>query len=346
MKKYIFPLIGILFYLTSTPIFALQTLFYTLRNEPQNSPMWQSLQNHYQRINILVPQAFEIDKNGKIEGYVDSKLTDFAKAHNIKIVLLVTNRGFNRAVTHFFLRHPDAQKKAIASLVKICKEGNYNGLQFDFEDVPIADKQPFMNFYQTAATKLHQNQLLVSIAVVPMLQVSNESIYLNRYENRGGSFDYKILNDYSDFVTLMAYNQHTSGTTPGPVASAAWDEQIIRYALLYISPQKIFLGIPVYSDAWYTGMHVPNTSKLTTRADQISYAEVQDILKRYHTGLAWDSQSKVPYSVFSRDYLYEYIFAENAQSFQVKLALARKYNLGGIAVWRLGMEDPNIWRNL
>ena len=35
-----------------------------------------------------------------------------------------------------------------------------------------------------------------------------------------------------------------------------------------------------------------------------------------------------------------YSLVENARSFSAKLDLVFQYDLGGIAVWRLGQEDP------
>jgi spore germination protein YaaH len=334
------------FLLISSSASALQTLFYTLRNAVSDPAQWQALQAHYNQINILITQAYTIDKNGKVEGSVNTKLVDFAHAHNIKFLILVTNRLFDQATAHAFLQNANAQNSALTTLVKACKTGNYSGIQFDFENIALADKKLLTSFYERAALILHHNNLLVSAAIVPRLpEEPGASAYLRRrYENWTGAYDYKAIGNYSDFVTLMAYDQHGDGTLPGPVASIRWNQQILRYALEYIPAQKIFLGIPTYSSFWYLGPISERDNRVVVHTDQISYQQLVAILKRNRAGLAWDPEAKVPYAVFSHNYMYEYIFAENAQSFKAKLDLARSYNLGGIAVWRIGMEDPGIWQ--
>ena len=125
----------------------------------------------------------------------------------------------------------------------------------------------FTHFYQKVANVLHQNGFKIAIALVPMLTENPPaSDYLKgKYEGWSGVYDYKTLGKSSDFVTLMAYDQHASITTPGPMAGVIWDEAIIQYALKYIPPEKISLGIPWHSGYWYTGKdsnvnQAPNTN--------------------------------------------------------------------------------------
>ncbi len=38
------------------------------------------------------------------------------------------------------------------------------------------------------------------------------------------------------------------------------------------------------------------------------------------------------------------VWFENAASIRAKLLAAQRLGIRGIALWRLGMEDPDIWR--
>ncbi len=40
------------------------------------------------------------------------------------------------------------------------------------------------------------------------------------------------------------------------------------------------------------------------------------------------------------------VWFENAASIRAKLQLAHRLGIRGIALWRLGMEDPEIWTML
>jgi spore germination protein len=40
------------------------------------------------------------------------------------------------------------------------------------------------------------------------------------------------------------------------------------------------------------------------------------------------------------------LYLEDARSFTAKMALVKKYHFRGISVWRLGHEDPDVWKQL
>ena len=106
-----------------------------------------------------------------------------------------------------------------------------------------------------SAAELHRVGCSVSAAVVPR---SSESLGTSNYhrwmfENWRGVYDYKALADALDFISFMTYAQHTGGSTPGPVAGYTWMEDALKYVLsLGVPPSKISLGIPAYSDWWYS----------------------------------------------------------------------------------------------
>jgi spore germination protein YaaH len=171
------------------------------------------------------------------------------------------------------------------------------------------------------------------------------SAYLqSRYQHWSGAYDYKALADSSDFITLMMYDQHGSITPPGPMASMPWSEAILRYALAYIPVEKISLGIPLHSGYWYTGKQ--NGSSIHMIATDLTFPEAMTLLRNNHATLHWDKNAQVPYTFFIRHELYQYVFAENAASFQAKIALVKKYHLRGVSLWCLGEEDPKIWHIL
>jgi spore germination protein len=148
----------------------------------------------------------------------------------------------------------------------------------------------------------------------------------------------------------MSYDQHTSLTTPGPIASAAWVEKIILHLLEAIPPTKISLGIPTYSGYWTTNVLgaslVPERYSFRSKEAQIGYPKLTSLLAQFDQKLIWNKQWQSSYAIYDNHGHNEYIFAENAQSFKAKLALAKKYHLRGISVWKLGLEDPAIWNVL
>lgn len=337
--------------LFAAPCFAMENAFYVLRSDApdQISSTEQSLaslQQHYKAINLLISQAYQVDAHGVVWGFVDPAVLAFANQHQIKLMVMITNADFDQATTQKFLADRSAQTTALQTILNVCQQHHYYGVQFDFEMVPLAERDALTQFYVMAANTLHRNGYAVSFAVAPVVGDNPQaSTFLKKlYENWEGAYDLKALGKAGDFISIMAYNQHGEGTPPGPTASLPWVETIIKYALQSVPAAKISLGIPTYSSYWYTGSSA--SSRINVQLAGISYNQVNYLLQRNHAKLLWDDQDKVHYTVYEHDWLNEYLFVEDAQSFQAKYALAQKYHLRGISAFDLGIEDPKIWLQL
>lgn len=331
---------------------AFENIFYILRSHaPANIPTLQkaktSLAQHISTIDLLITQAYQIDENGLVFGFIDPEVLALSHDKNLKLMALITNVAFDKERTHQFLTNPAAETRAIAAIVAACQKYHLYGVQFDFEMMPLQERDALTQFYRAATLALHQHGFIVSYAVAPVVvDTLPGSEFLKKiYENWEGVYDVKALGQMGDFISVMAYNQHGEGTTPGPTANIAWVEQAIAYLLPWVPAQKISLGIPSYSTYWFTGTSADHpTGKISVHMAGISYDQVKFLLQQYHTILQWDDHSKNHYAHYEHDWLNEYIFVEDQASFQAKLALVKKFHLRGISVFDLGSEDPAIWQ--
>jgi spore germination protein len=239
----------------SNPIFALENLVYTWRGFPteiaQGTTALNDLKQHIKKIDILSSQAYHINEKGTVYGEENPQMLKIARDANLKIMPLVGNSHFDRDKTHLFLHDAAAMKRALQALLKLCDENHFYGLQIDFEGMSFLDRDAFTSFYQQVAEMLHQHGYQVSIAIIPAITDTLSTEYLKgRHEGWSGVYDYVALGKVSDFVTLMAYDQHDGPTTPGPMAGLTWDEAIVKYALRFIPAEKLSLGIPWHSGYW------------------------------------------------------------------------------------------------
>jgi spore germination protein YaaH len=354
MKIFYRVLFAWIFLSFSQPTFALEKIFYALRSSlptklTTNQKVMSALTKNYKSINILISQAYQIDNKGALWGYLDPDVVEFTKQHKIKLMVLVTNALFDSAKAHQFLSNPDAQTRAIDSILQVCRENHYYGVQMDFEMIGIDDRHALTKFYQNVAEALHKEGFAVSFAIAPVVADNPQSSeYLKRlYDVWQGAYDLTALSKVSDFVSVMAYNQHGQGTAPGSTASVPWVEQTIKYTLRYFPASKISLGIPVYSNYWYTGTPINKPGgKIFTQEADLNYEKVNYLLNKYHAHLTWDKNNKINFAIFNHNWLNEYIFVEDVHSFKAKKQLAEKYHLRGISVFDLGTEDPRIWQVL
>jgi len=331
-----------------------ENAFYVLRGDTlgqskATQKVLITLDKNAKAIDLLITQAYRINKDGNVTGQINPFILKFAHAHAIKLLAMVTNSGFDKKSAHQFLTDPKAQDKALKFIIDIALKNHLQGIQFDFEMIPFTDKAVLTHFYILATNTLHQKGLIISFALAPTITDGPFPSEFQRrlYANWEGAYDFKVLGASADFITLMTYDQHIDRVTPGPNASIRWVEAALKHALKYIPAQKISLGIPDYSGFWYTGTrsNKPN-AKINLQYDPLSYEVAMRLMKKNDAPLLWDNIDKVNYTFYERNWLNEYIFLENAKSFQAKLALAKKYHLRGISVFSIGNEDPEIWNVL
>lgn len=353
MKKIAVATLILLFSASNAQANNTERLFYLTTDVAESSfskERLQQVKDHAKSIDIIAPQIYQLDENGVIWGNIDSRLLAIAKEKNLKVMPLIVNSDFNQEKFHNFLHNSIAQERAISEMLSLCEQYHFYGLQFDFENIHVNDKSEFTRFFQLTANRLHQNGFTISIAVVPRTSDIFYSDYDRWYfENWAGAYDYQALGQSGDFISVMSYDRHNSLTTPGPLAAIDWVEKTIQSLLKVVPVKKISLGIPNYSGYWSSGKLDPGTipEKYTYRSKeiQIKYTKVLSLLSQFNQSLVWQDQWKSSYVMFTNNEKNEYLFVEDAKSFQAKLELAKRYQLRGISVWALGVEDPAIWDN-
>ena len=316
-----------------------------------NPAAFKSLQEHINQITVIGPQSYKVDENGVVWGQVDPRVIELAREHNVKVMPLVKNFHFDQRLLHKLLSDSVAIGRMEKTLVDLCTENKYMGIQLDFEYLSILDRDLYTSMCRRVAQALHQHGFKLSIAVVHMTEAyPGTTAYLAwLYENWREGYDLKKLAKIVDFISVMTYSQHEGVTTPGPVAAIPWVKRNIEYFLKFVPPDKLSLGIPLYSRHWYTAYDAPPSTVARdahSTAETLNYSEVQWLLGRYDVKAKWDERDEVNYAVIDNDGVFEYVYIEDARSFAAKLNLVKEYHLRGFSAWVIGDEDPGIWKLL
>ena len=318
----------------------LEALWYSVDNEASV----QSFLANADKISIVAPQSFSMDSTGIIWGRVDPRVVARAREKGVKLIPLIVNPGFDQAIFHRVLTDRDARRRAIDNITALCRDNRFDGIQFDFENISVADRDAFTSFSREVADSLHRINCSLSAAVVPR---SSEypgptSYHKWIYDNWRGAYDYRALARFMDFLSLMTYSQHTRRTPPGPVAGYPWMEAAVKYLLsLGVPPAKISLGLPAYSQHWFPTYDAQGGAR--SSGIGLAWTAASGMLAKNRAQPTWDERQKESYAFWENDGIYEWLFFQDARAFDARLELARRYRLRGYSVWVLGQEDPKIW---
>ncbi len=261
------------------------------------------------------------------------QLMKTARDHNVKVLALVHNLVYNnnvngREVAHRVFASEENRRTLIEKILSVIQEHGFSGIEIDLENIYPGDRQLFNQFIKELAQALQPKKYYLSVALPARLD-----------EKRGfswsDSFDYATVGHYANQVVVMTYDEHGVFSDAGPIASLPWVEKVINNVLREIPPAKLMLGIPAYGFDWNQDQPVPR---------YISYAIAMETARRGQKTVNWDQEAQVPFFTYTDENGSRHtVYFENASSWAGKLDLVAKYKLRGVAIWRLGLEDPAGW---
>ena len=288
-----------------------------------------SLKAHYKEISVLMPYWYTILANGNIKTAsvgLEPEVIDFMRQHpEIKLLPLINKDLNDQSV----LTDPATRNTAIKNIVTIVTENDYDGVNIDFELLPGKNRDDLTVFIRDLSKQLRAQKKMISVSVMPKL---------DGLEDIGAAYDYGALGQLTDYVTIMTYDKHGGSTDPGSVSPYKWVEKNIKEALKYIPANKLVVCIGAYGYDW----PVPKVAE----TKYIGMREAQQRAAAHKATIKWDDDSQSAYFFYWDGGVKHEVWFENGYSITRKVALAKKYNIRGVAVWRIGFEDKQYWVKL
>ncbi len=289
-------------------------------------------------LDTVSPSYLDLDDHGNlvINNSNDEGFVEAMEERGIRVVPFLSNH-WNRAKGRAALDNREALARQVANAVKTY---GFDGVNVDIENLTEADREAYVDFVRLVREELPESKE-VSVAVAANPTASNTGWQ--------GSYDYKALARYSDYLMIMAYDEKGEGEVQGPVASISFVENSIKYALGHVPAEKIVLGIPFYGRYWKVGqsyggygMHLNKIDQLLSSCiSKVEFDEFSGSPKATVTVRPQDVQSVVSGSKLAPGTYV--IWYENEESIQHKLRLVQKYGLKGAGSWSLGQETDGTW---
>lgn len=285
---------------------------------PDQTGSFPSMKTFAKSMTHVAPFWYKATQDGTLETKESQIVFDTAKQLGIKVFPLITNKS---GATDAVLGNPAIRSKVINNIVKIIQEKPYDGVNIDFELLPPKHKENLNAFMAELYPKLKTINKTVIISVFPKVDVA---------EDVSGAYDYATLAKNSDFLQIMLYDRHWATSEPGAIAPIDWYEKNLKYSIEQTGgPHKVIAGISAYGYDWPKGK----------AGETVKYVEAIVLAKKHGVDILYDETAKAPHFKY-KDHE---VWFENSKSTDAKLDIIKKYNPAGIAIWRLGQEQPEIW---
>ena len=281
-------------------------------------------------INVICPTWINLsDDQGNIDNRCSTSYVTAAHKAGVEVWALVSNLESDDVTaedTTTVLTNTTSRVALENKLIATAIEYNLDGLNIDFEILESDVGDSFIQFIRELSILCRRNNLVLSVDVPPSLGTTE---YYAREE----------LSEIADYVILMAYDEHYSGSSAGSVASIDWVEDAVITTLEEVDAEALILGIPFYTRLW----QLSSDGSEVIGSAAYSMDSITSVLSDNGVTAAWDESTGQYYAEYtSGGYLYQ-VWLENADSIALKLEIITAYDLAGCASWRVGYESDDIW---
>ncbi|HEY2801990.1 MAG TPA: glycosyltransferase [Chthoniobacterales bacterium] len=287
---------------------------------------YASLEQHASQITHLCPEWMSVVNGmGDLQIDADNRLPKLTAAHGIALMPLLTNLLGDtwqpEAIENLANADSARQQHFFQNVLGALRNARAAGVVIDWQDVDPAYLDRIGDFVGHFADALHRDGRELWVCVNP-----GEPLALSDSD--------KVVEKADRFVALL-YDETSEDETPGALSSRPWFEGWLDSLLADGDPDQWIIGLGSYGYDWTKGQ---------PKADQISFAEA----------MSRASYAEVPgFAAGAPDYNPTFSYDDgddehtvsflDATTFLNELRSARRKKAGGIAIFRLGLEDSAIW---
>jgi len=282
--------------------------------------------------------SVELDAYGNIlndHNWTDLYLITYAHQRNVKVKLCATLFGQNELT--ILLSNSINRQNAINNLLELVLIQNADGIDIDFELLPMSQRENLVIFMQELSDAFHQSM------EDPIITLATPAVDWN------DAWDYNSLAQITDGLFIMGYNYFYSGSSSaGPVSPLGGYFYDIEYSVNdYIQKtnnqlDKIILGLPYYGYDWPVMNNLIN-SFTTGLGNALTYDLAHNMSQNH--GYNWNDNSKSAWISYQDDLEWRQCWYDDSLSLSHKYQFAIDNEVAGIGIWALGYDNNHneLW---
>jgi spore germination protein YaaH len=217
-------------------------------------------------------------------------------------------------------RDPQGLASAAGAIARYAQSMRYSGLVLDFETLERADVPALLRVSRAIADSARAHRVRTIAIAIPATDTL--------------AYPARALLGAVDAVVVMLYDQHWSGSEPGPIADPAWVKSVLALRVAEAGgPGRIVAALPAYGYRWQKGKPT----------ESVSFEQATRMASADRTPLERDRSSRF---LRTRGGQNSEIWVSDADLLATLVRESQALGVNRFAIWRLGQEDPAIWRRV
>lgn len=284
---------------------------------------YYSLKRNAKHLNLVIPEwLFLTPQADSVTTTIDRKGLRLMQRAGLPIMPMLSNNykgEFDGAAAGRLLHDANRRHKITTQLVQLCKKHRFAGINLDLEELDEQSDEYLIRFVRELATAFHANGLLLSVDAIPF----------------NADYNLREIAAHCDFIILMAYDEYTASTAPGPVSSQRWIEAAVDQALRQVPAEKLVLGMGAYGYEW---------SKKGSVEPSLSYHDALTRAAASHSTIHFDNDTyNLNFAYYDEGNILHQVYFNDAATLFNIMRFGQEEGVAGFALWRMGSEDQRTW---
>jgi spore germination protein YaaH len=278
-----------------------------------------SVQQHGASLTRIISGWVALDTSSflPVQVYPDNFRSDIMVApRTMALITSYFGSRFHPEIIRGLGGSPQAAGITAGAIAALIDSTAYRGVVIDFEGMTPRDLDALLAVTHAVSDSVRAHGVHTVVIAVPAGDTA--------------AYPSALLLESADLIMAMLYDQHWSASPPGPIASPDWVARNLGTRVAEVGAARIVAAFPLYGYRW----------RKSAETEVVSFEDARRLSTMTNTPLVRDHSSETLHATSPEGWQ---LWVSDRGLLEKLVRDARQLGVRSFALWRLGLEDPNVW---